>query len=280
MQEKRLGRGLEYLLDTSTKKLQESKKVSEIQISRIRKNRFQPRSSMDQDALNNLMQSIKENGLLQPILVKENGLNYEIIAGERRFQACKALGKETIEAITLDIPENRLLQLAIIENIQRENLNPIEEAKAFQAMLKLENITHEELATRMGKNRSTITNTLRLLELPEEVQSHVSRGTLTYGHARTLLSFKDQSEMLEALKKVLDEGLSVRELETLSKSETQKKKKVEKRKEDPHIKDLENKLMEKLGTKVEIRSNGDRGKISFYFYSDDDFKRLYDDMLY
>jgi ParB family chromosome partitioning protein len=275
MQEKKLGRGLDFLLNLSTDEVSREKKVEDIEVAKIRRNRFQPREIMDENALNDLRVSIKENGVLQPILLRREGLQYEIIAGERRFQACVSLGEKTVPAIILDIPENKLLQLALIENIQRENLNPIEEAKAYQTMAKLENITHEDLAARVGKKRSTITNALRLLELPDEVQEYVSRGTLSAGHARALLGFKTKEEILLALRKTLKENLNVRDLENLTKSDL-KAKRLKTKEVDPNIKDLENKLMESYGTKIEIKDRGDKGAISFFYYSKDDFKRLYD----
>ena len=145
------------------------------------------------------MASIKENGVLQPVLLRKDGLHYELIAGERRLKASIAIGNDTIPSIILDIPENKLLQLALIENIQREDLSPIEEAKAYQGMLRLENMTHEELAMKVGKKRSTITNALRLLELPQEIQENVSRGTISQGHARALLSLSSKEEMLSEI---------------------------------------------------------------------------------
>lgn len=274
MQDKRLGRGLDYLLNMSTKEASTQKNVEEIDITKIRKNRFQPRDIIEDDALQELMSSIKENGVLQPILVKQEGSRYELIAGERRFRACQALGKKTVPAIALDVPENKLLQLAIIENIQREDLNPIEEAKAYHAMLSLENITHEELSKRVGKKRSTVTNLLRLLELPEEVQEHVSRGTITQGHARTLLCFPSKTKMLNALKLVLKNNLSVRELERLAKSEDKSKNKTNKS-TDPVISSYEETLKNSLKTKINIHAKGNAGFIKIHYYSNDDFVRLY-----
>lgn len=279
MQEKKLGRGLDVLLGDTSKVFSKEKSVEEIELNKIKKNRFQPRSSIEPEALKDLIDSIRENGLLQPILLKKDGPEYEIIAGERRYQACVALGLKTISSIILDVPENKLLQLAIIENIQRENLNPIEEAKAYQAMRKLENITHEDLAKRVGKQRSTITNCLRLLELPEEIQQYVSRGTLSSGHARALLAFQSRESMLAALRKVIQDNLTVRQIEKLSKESSIKAKKISKPPSDPNTKDLENRLMETFGTKVEIKSRGDKGSITFHYYSNDDFQRLYNDLL-
>ncbi|MHC4944500.1 MAG: ParB/RepB/Spo0J family partition protein [Planctomycetota bacterium] len=281
MQEKKLGRGLDFLLNLSTDEISKEKKVENIELGKIRRNRFQPREIMDEDALNDLKLSIKENGVLQPILLRKEGLQYEIIAGERRYQACLSLGEKTIPAIILNVPENKLLQLALIENIQRENLNPIEEAKAYQTMSKLENFTHEDMATRVGKKRSTITNALRLLELPEEVQGNVSRGTLSAGHARALLGFKTKEEILLALRKTLKENLTVREVENLTKTDLKKlkQKKTKLKQIDPNLKDLENQLMESFGTKIEIKDRGDKGVITFFYYSKEDFKRLYDFLL-
>jgi len=285
MAEKRLGRGLDYLLsrtkDTETQK--EPLKVQSISILSIKTNRFQPRSSINEEALKELMDSINENGVLQPILVRKEGNSFELIAGERRYRACLALDMDTIPAIVLDVPDNKLLQLALIENIQRENLNPMEEASAYKLLLDLENITHDELARRVGKKRSTITNMLRLLDLPEEIQDDVSRGTLTPGHARSLLSISSKEQMIEIAERIKKDGLSVREVEKLSKAKDLNKTPVDHDKSggdcnllpDNNLSDFERSLCDEYGTKVEIIQKGERGKISFTFYSNDDFMRLY-----
>ena len=283
MQEKKLGRGLDFLLNMSSNELTEKdRKVEEISISSIKTNRFQPRESMDDESLKDLMASIQENGVLQPVLVRKDGSYFELIAGERRLKACSSLGKKTIPAITLDVPENKLLQLAIIENIQREDLNPIEEAKAYKTMLKLENLTHDDLAKRVGKKRSTITNTLRLLDLPDEIQENVSRGTISQGHARALLCFESKSEMIAALKKTIKNSLSVRELESLTKTQTSKPKEKSSNDSsdtDPNIKSFEEALKDKYATKVIIKANGDKGVIQLHYFSNDDFSRLYFNLL-
>ena len=285
MAEKRLGRGLDYLLsrtkDTETQK--EPLKVQSISILSIKTNRFQPRSSINEETLKELMDSINENGVLQPILVRKEGNSFELIAGERRYRACLALDMDTIPAIVLDVPDNKLLQLALIENIQRENLNPMEEANAYKLLLDLENITHDELARRVGKKRSTITNMLRLLDLPEEIQDDVSRGTLTPGHARSLLSISSKDQMIEIAERIKKDGLSVREVEKLSKVKDPSKTPVDNEKEgdahnilpDNNLSDFERSLCDEYGTKVEIVQKGEKGKISFTFYSNDDFMRLY-----
>jgi len=278
MQEKKLGRGLDFLLNMSGPEAVKEKKVEEVNISSIRKNRFQPREAIDEDTLQDLMASIQENGVLQPVLVRKEGSYFELIAGERRLKACQSLGKKTIPAITLDVPENRLLQLAIIENIQREDLNPIDEARAYKSMLSLENITHEELSKRVGKKRSTITNAMRLLDLPDEIQENVSRGTISQGHARALLSFESKKEMMNAFNKIIMQDLSVRDLENLKKqpqAPSSNKVKSSSKKKDSNIQSFEESLKDKFGTKVEINSRGDKGTIQLHYFSKDDFSRLY-----
>jgi ParB family chromosome partitioning protein len=216
--------------------------------------------------------------VLQPILVKKEGLHYELIAGERRMRACIALGKKTIPALVLDIPENKLLQFALIENIQREDLSPIEEAKAYQTMLRLENITHENLAKRIGKNRSTITNSLRLLELPREIQENVSRGTISQGHARALLSLESVDKMMDVYRKIVSQNLSVRDVEQITKDKKTvpaETKKAHKKSKDANIESYEERLKNRLGTKVDIHVKGDRGIIQIHFFNMDDFSRLY-----
>lgn len=277
MQEKKLGRGLDYLLNISSNGPTTENAVENIKLIHIRKNRFQPRESINEESLQELISSIKENGVIQPILVRKEGLYYELIAGERRLKACIALGNDTIPAIILDVPENKLLQLALIENIQRENLNPIEEAKAYQALLKLENLTHENLSNRIGKKRSTISNSLRLLDLPKEIQDCVSRGTLSQGHARTLLSFTSKDSMLDAFRKLQSKKISVRKLEQLAKNKDKKIMKVPSpviKTKDSNIQNFEEHLKNKFGTKVDISLSGEEGTINLHFYSKDDFSRL------
>lgn len=277
MQEKKLGRGLDYLINISSNAPTTENAIENIKLIHIRKNRFQPREAINEESLQELISSIKENGVIQPILVRKEGLYYELIAGERRLKACIALGSDTIPAIILDVPENKLLQIALIENIQREDLNPIEEAKAYQALLKLENLTHENLSIKIGKKRSTISNTLRLLELPKEIQDCVSRGTLSQGHARTLLGFNSKDSMLDAFRKIQSKKISVRDLERLAKNKDRKKTKLSSssnKTKDSNIHNLEEHLKNKFGTKVDISQSGEEGTISFHFYSKDDFSRL------
>lgn len=275
MQEKKLGRGLDYLLNLTSKETIDENKISNIKIIDIRRNRYQPRESINEETLNELISSIKENGILQPILVRKDGIYYELIAGERRLKACIALAKETIPSIILDIPENKLLQLALIENIQREDLNPIDEAKAYLMLMKLENLTHEEISLRVGKKRSTITNYLRLLDLPQEIQESVSRGTISQGHARALLSFKTKNEMINAYNKIKSNKFSVRDIEKLSKVKDTGKKHISKDSiKNANIKSFEEELKNIYSTKVDICVSGDKGSINLHFYSNEDFTRL------
>ena len=282
MQEKKLGRGLDYLLSISKEDLKEDTKIEHIKIKDIRKNRFQPRENFSESALQDLTISIKENGVLQPILVRKDGLYYELIAGERRLKASDAIGNETIPSIVLDIPDNKLLQLALIENLQREDLTAIEEARAYQALLRLDNLTHEELAEKIGKSRSTITNALRLLDLPHEIQDNVSRGTISQGHARALLALDSKEEMLSVANKILLHNLTVRDVERLGKK-VNSKKSIKTGKSNPTkdsvIINIEETLQNEYGTKVEIDVKGDTGKIIFHFFSKDDFARLYSTFL-
>ncbi len=280
MVEKKLGRGLDYLLQQKKPDFSDGDKIKQVKISKINKNRHQPRSFIDNKGLEDLIASIKNDGLLQPILLKKREDSFELIAGERRLRACIALNYEEIPAIILDVSDNKLLQLALVENIQRENLNSIEEANAYQAMIQLEQLSHEEVSKRLGKNRSTITNTLRLLELPKEIQESVSRGTISFGHARALLGFSDKKEMLKVSRKVFSSGLSVREVEKLSKRS--KEKSVDNtttnvsHSDRINIETYENALKASLGTKVGISLKGDKGIVKIHFYSKPDFSRLFD----
>lgn len=279
MAEKRLGRGLDFLIPSSLETQADS--VSQIQITQIKKNRFQPREVFDEDRHKELASSIKENGVIQPILVRQEGGQYELIAGERRLRACSSLGHETIPAIILNISDAQLLEFALVENIQREDLNPMEEARAFQMFVQFQGLTHEDIANRIGKHRTYVTNSLRLLDLPSRIQDEVSRGTISTGHARALLGLSTEKEMFLALEAILNDRLNVRKTEELVKVMTGQKgpppplAKTSTR--PPHILSLEKKLREHFNTRVEIQLKGsNKGRVSFSFHSEKDLGRLFD----
>ncbi|MCI9429895.1 MAG: ParB/RepB/Spo0J family partition protein [Lachnospiraceae bacterium] len=287
-----LGKGLDSLIpkaigDTSDKKdtisVQDEKKTNDseqvIKITMIEPNREQPRKNFDEDALQELADSIKQFGLIQPILVQDRKDHYEIIAGERRWRAAKIAGLKEVPVIIRDLTEQEIVEISLIENIQRENLNPIEEAQAFKKLLTEFNLKQDEVAERVSKSRTAVTNSMRLLKLCDEVQQMVIDEMISTGHARALLSIEDTEQQYTVAQKIFDEKLSVRDVEklvkNLNKPKTEKVK-AEKNKSLEYIyQDMAEKMKESLGTKVNIvsKENGS-GKIEIEFFSHDDFDRL------
>lgn len=280
---KALGTGLEQLfssaqLDFNTleKEIVTSTPESEIKmipISEIRSNPYQPRIHFDPDALQELADSIKEHGVFEPIIVKKSIKGYELVAGERRTKASKLAGLETIPAIVKDFNDQQMMEIAILENIQRENLSPIEEAQAYKNFMNKMDMTQEEIAKRFGKSRSHITNLLGLLTLPNEVQKDVTKGNITMSHARVLSKLEDKEQILELAGEVKEKGISVRELEDISRGEKiTKKNPVIKTKSTVNTRNkiYEAALKEVVGSKVSITSN----KISISFNSQADLDRI------
>ena len=206
----------------------------------------------DEKGLAELAESIKENGVFQPILVRKSLQGYELVAGERRLRASKMADKETIPAIVVDFDDRQMMEISLLENIQRKDLTPIEEANAYQQLIRKLDYTQDELAKRLGKSRANVANMLRLLSLPEEVKKLVNEGKLSYGQARTLLSLENEEEMIALAKRTVKEGLSVRELEKLTSKKGEGKKRPEEKKKDPFTADVEDRLRRKFSTKVEI----------------------------
>ena len=261
---KSLGKGLDEIFGQNVGSLIDeisksdssfAKDKTELSIKDIRPNPYQPRKQFDEDSLKELAESIKENGVFQPILVRSATAGYELVAGERRLRASKLAGKKTIPVIIVDFNDQQMMEISLLENIQRKDLTPIEEANAYNQLIKRFKYTQEQLANRIGKSRANVTNMLRLLNLPEEVQKMVSNGKLSYGHARTLLGLDNENEMLKMAKETLKEDLSVRQLEEIV-NKTKNKKTVKKpstsKKKNPFIEDVESRLIKKYGTKVEI----------------------------
>ena len=249
------------------------KEVFELNINDIMPNRFQPREIFDEQALNELALSIKEHGVIQPIIVRKIGDKYEIIAGERRYRASQLAGKTTIPALVRDIDDKETAKIALLENLQRSDLTPIEEAKTYQTILKLDNITQEELAFKIGKSRSSVTNTLGLLRLPDNVQDMVMKNDLSMGHARVLSKIDKENEIEELASKVVEDKMSVRDLEKLTTTENVQKKIPIKRKEPKESQNytaLETTLRETLGTKVNIKDK----KIEIHFENTNDLNRI------
>ena len=273
-----LGRGLDSLfLDTFE---DENRKggVQEIKISLIDPKSGQPRKVFDSEALAQLADSIAVHGVLQPILLREiGGDRYQIIAGERRWRASKLVGLTEIPAIVLDKDELAAAQIALVENVQRENLNPIEEAMAFRSLANEYGMTQEELSRQVGKSRSAIANALRLLDLPDEVLKLVSEGALSAGHARTLLGLRDREQILPLAKRAIELGLSVRELEDAVKRANRpirEKTEPETTFQVDYVAELEQKMMQGLGRKVKITSTGSKKLVSLYFEDNEDLEAL------
>ena len=258
-------------------KSEENSAGSLIKISKIEPNRDQPRKNFDKEALEALSDSIRQHGVISPITVQKKGDRYIIIAGERRWRAARMAGLTEIPAYVGDYSEREIAELSLIENIQREDLNPIEEAQAYRRLMTEFNLKQEEVAERVSKSRSAITNTMRLLKLSEEVQKYLIDGTLSEGHARALLGTEDVEAQNKLAKKVIDEKLSVRDIEKLIKNlgKPEKSKTPANKEYDVFYNDIAEKLKVSLGTKVSVSGKGDgAGKIEIEFYSNDDLDRL------
>lgn len=280
---KRLGRGLSALIpDISPERDNNNNtkagSIHEIEISRIAANPFQPRTDFDPQALQELKQSIAENGLVTPVTVRPHKGSYQLIAGERRFRAVQELGYERIPAYVLEVRDDRqMMEMALIENVQRENLNPIEEALGYQRLIEECTLTQEVVAQKVGKDRVTIANALRLLKLPDSVQESLRKSELSAGHARALLGLPDRAQQIDLWKTILKNSLSVRQVEKLV-QRASKPKSAAKKKVSPTapyaVREAEDKLRRIFGTQVKINLQGKGGKIEVEFYSDNDLERL------
>ncbi len=275
MEKRALGKGLSALIPERDEK-QKSDPAATIKISEIRNSSFQPRTNYDKQKLEELKNSIREKGVLQPILVREKDGGYEVIAGERRLRAARELSYEEVPAIVKSVSDQEALVLALVENIQREELNPIEEAEAFRKLIEEFDFTQESVAQSVGKDRSTIGNLLRLLNLPEEIKQSVYEGKLSSGHARSLLGADSTAEQKRLFQLVLKKDLSVRELENLIKVGTGAGSRREKLHgtKNQQILNLEDGLQKLLGTKVRIETKKKRGKIVVEFYSPEELERI------
>lgn len=283
---KGLGKGLDTLipsnvLDSADNKQKAGKAQtpdSVVDINKVEPNRDQPRKNFDEDALEELADSIRQVGLIQPIVVQDRKGYYEIIAGERRWRACKKAGLKEIPVIIRNFTEQEIVEISIIENIQREDLNPIEEAMAYKRLLEEFNLKQDEVAEKVSKNRTTITNSLRLLKLTDDVQQMIVNGKLSTGHARAIISIEDPAKQLEIAEKIFDEKMSVREVEKYIKSLDKPAKPKKKVNESLQVvyDNIEEQLKLMLGTKVSILSKGTEGsgKLEIEFYNHDDLERI------
>lgn len=291
-----LGKGLDLLIrdavgeakaeketaegQSSSDKSDKSEQETTVKITLVEPNRKQPRKNFDEDSLQELSDSIKQVGLIQPILVQDRKDHYEIIAGERRWRAAKMAGLKEVPVIIRNYSEQEIMEISLIENIQREDLNPIEEAQAYKRLLEEFNLKQDEVAERVSKSRTAVTNSMRLLKLGEKVQQMVIDEMISTGHARALLAVEDQEEQYELAQKIFDEKLSVREVEKLVKN-LHKPEKVQKKQENQTMQviyqDIEDKLKQRLSTKVTVTSKGEgSGKIEIEFYNHEDLDRLLD----
>ncbi|MFM9282294.1 ParB/RepB/Spo0J family partition protein [Paenibacillus jiagnxiensis] len=273
---KRLGKGLDALIPSLS--VSDDDKVVDIPLTQLRANPYQPRKTFEEDAIKELAESIRQHGVIQPIIVRSVLKGYEIIAGERRFRASQYCGNTTIPAVVRNFTDQQVMEIALIENIQRENLNAMEVAVAYQGLMEQFSLTQEELSMKVGKSRSHIANFLRLLSLPSEVKDYVSRGTLSMGHARAIVGLKDEQVLKQLAKQCIDQHWSVRELEqavqNLDRKNDDDKSKLKKKKKDPYIENVEESLRERFKTTVRIKHNKDKGKIELNYYSQQDLERL------
>jgi len=271
-----LGKGLGALIPEEIS--EDGSMVLKISMNLIKANKDQPRKSFDPEKISELAQSIKEHGIIQPVILNKDEENdtYTVVAGERRFRAAKSIGLMEIPAIIMNIDNREVLEISLIENIQREDLNPIEEALAYKRLLVDFELTQEEISKKVCKSRTAITNCMRLLNLDERVQDYIIDGVISEGHGRAILGISDKEIQYGIAQMVIDDSLNVRETERLVKNyETQKKEKVHKDPNNIYYKDIMNKLENRFGTKVFINSkNKNKGKIEIEYYSEDDFERI------
>ena len=273
---KGLGKGISAFFPEES--IHSDNRVEHIAVSKLIVNPFQPRKIFNEEALNELAESIKEHGIIQPIVVRKKEKKYEIIAGERRFRAAKLAGLKEVPAIVKEMTEQQMMEVAILENLQREDLTPIEEAEAYSSLIENLNFTQDMLAKRLGKSRPHIANHIRLLQLPEDVRKLMNEGVLSMGHGRALLGLKNKGRIAEVAQKVIAQSLNVRQLESLvhQLNEGVSHETKEKVKKDVFVQATESQLREYFGTSVQVKKQKNKGKIEIEFYSEDDLERILD----
>ncbi len=275
MQKRRLGRGLGALISESGKE----RGLLDISISEIRPNPYQPRSDFDSDKIEELARSIEEKGVLQPLIVSKREDGYDLIVGERRLRAAGRAGLSSVPCLIMELPEEELLEIALVENLQREDLDPVEEARAYSQMIEKFELSQADVAEKVGKNRSTIANALRLLNLPPEVQELLQDGKLSAGHARTLLGIEGAENQINAANAMVDRGLSVREAEEDRRTRQERSSAAGERKSrkavDPRIRRVEEELQRHFGTLVKLKGS-QKGSIVIKYYSMEDLNRILD----
>ncbi|WP_227395039.1 ParB/RepB/Spo0J family partition protein [Jeotgalibacillus aurantiacus] len=270
---KGLGKGVNKLFKDMSSI--EDEQIQQLSVKDIRPNPYQPRKIFEDGPLRELTDSVKIHGIMQPIIVRKSIKGFEIVAGERRFRAAKAADLTHIPAVVRELNDRQMMELSVLENLQREDLTPIEEAKAYETLMKKLKITQDELAQKVGKSRPHIANHLRLLQLSDKLQEMLSGQKISMGHARALAGIKDQAAALQLAERIVKEGLNVRQLEALIQQLNQKpSKELKKKQADPYIKKQESYLRERFGTSVAIKKGKSKGKIEIEFLSEDDLNRI------
>ena len=270
---KRLGKGLGALFNEVEST--EDHVVEMVALKDMRTNPYQPRKTFDADAIEELKVSILEYGIIQPLIVRQSIKGYEIVAGERRFRAAKEAGLTEVPAIVKEYDDKKMMEIALLENLQREDLTVIEEAEAYKNLMDELGLTQEQLSQKLGKSRSHIANVMRLLSLPEDIILNISNGELSMGHGRALLGLKNKEQLYPLVDKILTNNLNVRQVEMMiTELNEAKKKEKQKKKSDPFLESQATKLRDVLGTNVKIQKNKHKGKIEIEFYNDDDLERL------
>ena len=281
MNKKGLGKGLSALIPSAPELVSSDEPVMEIELHKIKPNSFQPRRIFDEEKLRELAESIKEHGVVQPVVVRPVAPEkFELVVGERRFRACLSLGMKKIPAVVKEFTNGQMMEIALVENIQRQDLNPVEEAMAYKRLMEEFNLTQEQVSQKVSKSRSFIANMVRLLNLPEPILDKLSAGQLTVGHARPLLALNDEDMQIAIAQEVCNRNLSVRETESMVRRavEEENKREREKKEKDnklsPIMLDIEARLRSLLGTKVKIKDQGEKGKIEIDYYSTEDLERI------
>lgn len=274
---KGLGKGLEaFFPNKKSNETEMEETVREVRIKELRPNPYQPRKIFDQDAIEELKQSIIEHGILQPIIVRKSIKGYEIVVGERRFRAAKEAKLSTVPVVVRELTEQQMMELAVLENLQREDLSPIEEGAAYQLLIDKLKLTQEELAKRLGKSRPHIANHIRLLTLPADIQALITDGKMTMGHGRALLGLKNKGKLQAVVDKTMKDGLNVRQLEHLIQqmNDVSRETKKPAQQKDIFIKERETSLRDRFGTTVHIKQSKNKGKIEIEFFSKEDLERI------
>ena len=275
-----LGKGLSALIPNESFNTDNNNSTLSISINKIKSDKAQPRKSFDSEKIAELTESIKTHGIIQPLILRKiDNDQYIIVAGERRWRAAKIAGLKEVPSIIMDLTESEILEISLIENIQRQDLNPIEEAIAYKKLIDDFKMTHEELSKRIGKSRTSITNTMRLINLDDRVQQYIIEGVISEGHGRALLGIKDFEIQYELAQQVIDEKLSVRELEKIIRriiEPNNRNSSSSKQELNPYYKEIKNQLQNYFGTKVNISNKNNKGKIEIEYYSEDDLQRILD----